>query len=61
MLTWFFSLFESKKSRNIRLARERAERRQRGREPKITFINKNERERHDLRHGHNVCVDNITK
>ena len=61
MLIWFFRLFESKAARNVRLARERAERRQVAREAELAIIEKNARDRLDMRYGPTHWTDSISK
>ena len=59
MLQKFLRLFEGKRARTIRLARERAERRRIAREVELALIEKNNRDRVDLRHGPSQWIDSI--
>ena len=61
MLKTFLRLFESKKARNIRLARERAALRSVGRQAEQLAQVRALQDRQDMRHGQNAWVDSIQK
>ena len=60
-LTWFLRLFESEKSRNIRLARERARSRAERRRDEEALAAERDAQRRDLRNGHNVWHNHLAK